>query len=69
MPEQLRIEQGDPVLALAPEKPPGQHPQRHGPDGHGQGNELPALLPDQDPEHHATHADDGEDRSDHVHLT
>ena len=62
------VEQGDLCLALAPDEPPGQRDQRHGPDRHEQADELAALLPDQDPEHDAAHADDGQDRADDVDL-
>ena len=68
VPEQVRVEQGHLALALAPDQPPGQQHQRHGTDDHEQADELAALLPDQDPEHHAAHADDGQDRADHVDL-
>ena len=68
MPEQVRVEQRDLLLALAPDQPPGQRHQRDCPDSHEQADELAALLPDQDPEHHAAHADDRQDRADDVDL-
>ena len=66
MPEQVRVEQGDPPVALALEQPPGQEHQRHDPEGQEQADELTALLPHQDPEDHAAHADDRQDRTHHV---
>jgi hypothetical protein len=68
MPEQVRVEQGHLSLAFAPDEPPGQHRERHGPDRHQQADVLAALLPDQDPQHDAAHADDGQDGADDVDL-
>ena len=66
--EQVRVEQGHLVLALAPHEPPGQRDQGDRPDRHEQDDELPALLPDQDAEHDAAHADDRQHRADDVDL-
>ena len=66
--EQVGVEQGDLLGALAAEQPPGQRAQRHGADGHEQQHELAALLPDQDAEHDTTHADDRQHRADDVDL-
>ena len=68
MPEEVRVEQGHLPAALAPDQPPGQEHERHDPEGHQEADELTALLPDQDPEDHTAHTDDGQDRTDHVDL-
>ena len=55
-------------VSLAPHEPPGQQRERDGAERHEQSDELAAFLPDEDAEHDAAHADDGEDRADHVDL-
>ena len=68
VPEQARVEQGDLLLALALGQPAGQQEQGHDPDQHQQADVLPALLPHQDAEHDATHAEHGQDGADDVDL-
>jgi hypothetical protein len=64
--EQLRVEQRRPPLPLAPDEPPDQ--RRHGDHAERQerGHGLSPLLPHQDAEHDAAHAQDGQDGADHV---
>ena len=54
--------------ALAPDEPVGEGGERDGADGHQEADELAALLPDEDAEHDAAHADDGQDGADQVDL-
>ena len=68
MPEQVRVEQGHLALALAPDQPPGEQHQGHGPDHHEQADVLAAFLPDEDAEDHTAHAEDGQDGADDVDL-
>ena len=68
VPEQVRVEQGHLLRPLAPDEPPGQGRQGHGSDRHEQADELAALLPDEDPEHHPTHAEHGQQGADQVDL-
>ena len=61
MAEKVRVEQGRLSFAVAPHQPTGQRPERERADRDGQPDELAALLPDQNPQDHAAHADDRED--------
>ena len=67
-PEQVRVEQRRLPLPLAAHEPPGQQRERDRADRDQQPDGLASFLPHQDPEHDAAHADDGEDRADHVDL-
>ena len=50
------VEQCRPALALAPDQPAGQRPERDEADRDQDADELPALLPDEDADHDAAHA-------------
>ena len=65
-PEQIRVEQRRLPLPLAPHEPVDQ--RRHGDraDRQERTDGFAAFLPDQDAQHDAAHAQDGEDRADHV---
>ena len=53
-------------LALALAQPPGERAERDDADGDQRAHRLAALLPDEDAEHDAAHAERGEDRADDV---
>ena len=59
--EKVRVEQGRLSFAVAPHQPTGQRPERERADRDRQPDELAPLLPDQNPQDHAAHADDRED--------
>ena len=64
--EQVRIEQRDRVLALAPDEPPGEQGERRRADDEERADRLAAFLPDEDPEHDAAHPEHREDRADDI---
>ena len=64
--EQVRIDQRRGAGALAPHQPAGQEHERDHAERDQRAHELAALLPDQDAEHDAAHADDRERRADQV---
>ena len=63
-PEQVGVEQGRLSLALAPPQPVDKPGQRGRAEQHERADCLTALLPDQDAENQAAHADRGQDRAD-----
>ncbi len=67
--EEDRVDQRRLAFALPTDDPPRERSQRDQADGDQGGNGLAALLPDEDPEHDAAHADCGEDRADDVNLS
>ena len=66
--EQVRIDQRGLACALAAHEPPGERAERDGPDREQRRDGLAALLPDQDPEDDAAHAEDRQDPADRVDL-
>ena len=54
--------------ALAFDEPPGQQRERDRAERHEQADRLAAFLPDEDAEHDAAHADDGQHGADRVDL-
>ncbi len=65
-PEQVGVEQGLLARALAPDQPGGEGREGGDADRDQGAHRLAALLPDEDPQHDAAHAEDGEDRADGV---
>jgi hypothetical protein len=49
--EEVRIEQRRLALALAPDQPAGERPERDHADRDQEADELPAFLPDEDADH------------------
>lgn len=68
MAEKIWVEQGRLSFAMAPHQPAGQCPERERADRDRQPDELAPLLPDQNPQDHAAHAEDREDRPPSVDL-
>ena len=66
--EQVRVEQRQLPLPLAAHQPVGQQRERDRTDRDQRSYRLAALLPHQDPQDDTTHAEDGQDRADHVDL-
>ena len=64
--EEVGIEQRRLALALAPHEPAGERPERDEADRDQDADVLAALLPDEDAEHDAAHADGREHRADDV---
>ena len=64
--EQVRVEQGQLALALAPDQPVGERREGEDADRDERSDPLAALLPDEDAQHDAAHAQNGEDRADGV---
>ena len=70
-PEVLRLEEAGVdqrrlALALALDEPPGERAERDEADREEHADRSAALLPDEDPEHDAAHAERREDRADDV---
>ena len=66
--EQIRVQQRGLALPLAADQPVGEGGQHHGTEAHDQSHIAAALLPHEDAEDEATHADDGEDGAHGVDL-
>ena len=66
--EEARVDQRRLALALALPEPPGERAEADDADREQRADRRAALLPDQDPEHDAAHAEDGEDRAHDVDL-
>ena len=66
--EQVGVEQDHLAGALAPHEPEGERGERHGTDRHEQPDVRAALLPHEDPQHDATHAEHRQHRAADVDL-
>ncbi len=67
--EQVRVEQDRLLLALPAHEPIGEGPESDRPDRQEFSHGISAFLPRQDAQHQPAHAEDGEDRTDRVHLS
>ena len=64
--EEVGVDQRGLALALALDEPPRERAERDEADGEQRDDGAAALLPDEDAEHDAAHAERGEDRADDV---
>ena len=67
--EQRRVDQGRLAGAMAAHQPPGEQSEADRTDGDQRDDRFTALLPDEDAEHDAAHADDRQDGPDDVDAT
>jgi hypothetical protein len=68
VPEEVWVKEGRRPFAVAADQPTGQRPERERADRDGQPDELAPLLPGQNPQDDAAHADHREDRAPYVDL-